>query len=77
VDKDIKKMKKLVDFMRKQGVLCMKLDDLEIELSPSALFPEEKLQAEPEQSDPNIPTAHELTLEEIALWSAPGGHFQS
>lgn len=75
MDKDIKKLKKLVDFMRKQGVLTVKLDEMEIQLSPGALFPHEASET-PESPDKQM-QAPDLTYEELALWSAPGATFQS
>ena len=75
MDKDIKKLKKLVDFMRKQGVLYTKLENIELELSPSALFPEENKQI-PEENKETL-TSPPMTDLELALWSAPSVDFQS
>jgi len=70
MDKDIKKMRKLVDFMRKQGVLTLKTQEMELSLSPLAVFPVEHLEGEPVTKEPSpIPEMSDL---EIALWSSPG-----
>lgn len=68
MDKDIKKMKKMVDFMRKQGVLTLKTPEMELRLSSAAIFPENKLIPEPETKT----SEREFTEEEILLWSSPG-----
>ena len=83
MDDDLKKLRKVTAFMRKQGVLRVKTAELEIELSPAALThgeePTEHLP--PTLSEPQVP--REPTDDERALglpaggldlidWSSPG-----
>ena len=70
MDKDIKKMKKMVDFMRKQGVLTLKTQEMELQLSPLAVFPDEHKKDQIEEAQQTqIPKLSDL---DIALWSSPG-----
>lgn len=68
MDKDLRKMKKMVDFMRKQGVLTLKTPEMELRISSAAIFPENKLIPEEEKTN----SEHQFTEEEIILWSSPG-----
>lgn len=69
---DLKTLQKLAKLMQKEGILRIKHPDLEIELSPLAIFkPSPKkvnqiLNAPLEQSEP------ELTDMDRLLWSSPG-----
>lgn len=61
----------LTKFMRKQGILSIKTPQLELTLSPAALFPEQSKASEsfeaPTQSPTN--TQPELTEEQILFFS--------
>jgi hypothetical protein len=71
VDKDLLKIRKLVAFMRKEGVLSLKMEGIELNLAQAALLPDEpsKKSAEPE---PTQPDQTQYTDLDWALWSAPG-----
>jgi hypothetical protein len=62
-------IKKLVDFLRKQGVSHLKSGEFEISLSPSALFPQKP--AKESQSD-HIPTEGTFSEEDALFWSSAG-----
>lgn len=73
MDENIQKIKKMTKFMRANGILKLKSGDLELELSPQALFqkpekPEPKL-TEKQQSEQtqNIEEQQKAVL----LWSSP------
>lgn len=75
MDQDIKKLKKLVRFMRETGVLELKQPNLELKLAPGALFPEGKRppsvapQADEQSEQP-------YTEEEILMWSSAGPNLE-
>ncbi len=72
MDADLKKLKKIVKFMQKEGVLEYKTSDIALSLSPLALFKEEKsLDSHKEEAETLKPT-HQYTDEEILMWSAQG-----
>lgn len=71
MDGDLKKIKKLVSFMRKAGVLQLKQEGIELSISPQALFPETK----PKKTDSAVSSSPEdQANQELSnlLWSAPG-----
>lgn len=67
MDDSLKKLKKLSEMMKKQGILVYKTPEIELQLSPSAISLES---SEPETNKPL--KTEELTPEQILLWSAPG-----
>lgn len=71
MDADLKKLKKVTAFMRKQGILNYKTPELELSLAPAALITEPLSQAEPSQTEDLKP---EFSPEEMLFWSAPGLH---
>jgi hypothetical protein len=70
MDEQLRKLKKTIELMRKQGVLHLKQGDLEINLSQDALL-------EPAKSTPSTASSSSDLQEEedpndTLLWSAPG-----
>lgn len=70
MDEDLKKIKKLTSFMRKQGLLHLKQGDIELSLSPGAILPDEKPAADSATAEEPIKPRH--TEEEILFWSVQG-----
>ena len=66
---NIKELKKLTNYCRKAGILHLKTADMEISLSPAALFPEPK---QTETESDTTPTKPALTDEDILFWSSAG-----
>lgn len=69
MDTDLKKLKKLVLFCRKNGVLSLKQGEIEISLSPAAMEPES---VTPQTTEPDAPLKPEYAAEDMLFWSAPG-----
>lgn len=69
MDADLKKIKKLTQLMKKEGLLELKGSDFHLKLSPQALFPEKKTQKESETPAPS--SESEFTEEQTLLWSSP------
>lgn len=68
MDADLKKIKKLTLFMKKEGLLSIKSKDFELTLSPTALFQEDPPKPTPEaKEEPHGQLSHEDTL----MWSSP------
>lgn len=72
MDADLKKMKKLARTMRKEGVLVYKTPEIELSLSPSAVFKEEAEPRAQSDSPDNETDPNALSPEDILLWSAGG-----
>lgn len=53
--------------MKKEGVLSVKVDGIEVQLSPQAL--QEAFASSDAEKEPESPP---LTPEQVLLWSAPG-----
>jgi len=74
MDADLKKLKKITAFMRKQGILNYKTPELELSLAPAAILPEPlhaaQDEATPEHTEENLP----LEASPIFNWSIPGLH---
>ncbi len=70
MDTDIHKARKLVNFMRKNGVLALKLEGMELQIAQSALISRKRTRyaADPEEAKPK---QSEATEEEALYWSAP------
>lgn len=70
MDDSTKKLKKITKYARENGLLSVKMDGIEITLSPNALFHVEH----PKDNDEEIESSPEPNLEgdALALWSAPG-----
>jgi hypothetical protein len=65
---DIKELKKLTEFCRKNGIISLKKGDFEINLSPASLFPHK-----PRQEDNTDPiTENPYTDEQMMMWSSAG-----
>lgn len=67
---DIRKIKKLVRFMKKEGVLSMKVGGIEMSISPSTI---QRMKSHSSESD-SIETLDAYTEDQVLLWSAPGGN---
>jgi len=65
MDNDFKKMKKLIKMMRNEGVLHMKQDEIEISLSPGALFPKNDVS----NSNDSINVQTDFTDDALIDWS--------
>ncbi|MBK8455601.1 MAG: hypothetical protein IPL34_20185 [Thiofilum sp.] len=72
MDTDLKKLRKLVKFMQKEGVLVLKVREIEIQLSKSALFHVEHTKEPVETTATDLPDENQYTEEELLFWSAPG-----
>lgn len=70
MDQDLKKIKKLTAFMKKEGLISLKSGDIELELSVATAFHVEQADLPPES--PATPEKPQYTDEELLMWSAPG-----
>lgn len=70
MDTDLKKIKKTAALMKKMGILVMKTPEIELHLSPAAVFHEEK-ESLPEEKG-STPEDSQYSEEDVLLWSAPG-----
>lgn len=71
MDADLRKIKRYTKMMKKEGVLVIKTPELEIQLSPLAVFHEElKITDEVTQTSKEPPTP--FTEQDILFWSTPG-----
>ena len=75
MDAELKKLKKVTTFMRRQGILSYKTPELELQLAPEALFPA------PIKSQSLSADSQELKDEVVSIedspvfnWSIPGLH---
>lgn len=74
---DLKSIKALLKVMRSEGVLSLKTADLDIQLSPEALFPQKQKDL---QDQPEVPSDNPLvnfpdgilTDSQLAFYSAGG-----
>ncbi len=66
---DSKTIKKLIKLMQKEGVLKLKTQEIELELSPKAATPVLKTKLEVESPEPK---SQQYSEEQILMWSAPG-----
>jgi hypothetical protein len=79
MDKETKKMRNLIHLMRKNGVLSLKMPQIELILTHEA-FQIDQIKAKSntsgdetnKSSTPLTSSFHNMTLEELALYSAPG-----
>lgn len=70
MDADIKKLKKLVKFMQKEGVLNLKIPEIELQLAASAIqHPDTDV---PDTATTEQPIQDQYDPEEVLFWSAPG-----
>lgn len=68
MDADLKKIKKLTLFMKKEGLLELKHADIELKLSPHAFHGEQsKLTSDPTLEE----TTPKYDSMSMALWSSP------
>lgn len=74
MDADLKKLKKITSFMRKQGILNYKTPELELSLAPAAILTE-PLSAAHDDAGTDL-TEENLPLEASPIfnWSIPGLH---
>lgn len=71
LSKNTKELVKLIDLLRKKGVTRLKSGDLELELSPSALFPESAYKKNKEiEAETVVETTY--TPEDALYWSSAG-----
>jgi hypothetical protein len=68
MDADLRKVKKLVAFMRKEGVLTLKQGDIELSLSPMAILHEPAVQSKESESIPEV----KYSDDDVLFWSSPG-----
>lgn len=73
MDADLKKLKKITSFMRKQGILTYKTPELELSLAPAAILPE-PAPIEHESTGELPADAIPLEASPIFNWSIPGLH---
>lgn len=69
--KNTKELIKLIDLIRKKGVTRLKSADFEIELAPSALFPESNYKKKQTEDLP-IESVVPFTPEQALFWSSAG-----
>lgn len=72
MDADIKKLKKLTKFMQKEGLLSLKLPNIELHLSPTAVFHVEQSPQAPNSPSEDKPEPPQYTEEDALFWSSPG-----
>jgi len=75
MDADFKKIKKLVRLMQKEGVLNLKIPNLELSLSQDAVLrfePTEKKAHSRDEAPQENKAEPEYTPEDILLWSSQG-----
>lgn len=65
-----KNIRKLTAFMKKAGLISIKTADIELNLHPSALFPEPKSKTTDSDNTP-IETPDAYTAEDVLYWSSP------
>jgi len=70
MDADLKKMKKLARTMRNEGILVYKTPEIELSLSPSAVFKEENRAPLHDSQTNNEIDTDSLSAEDVLLWSA-------
>lgn len=66
---DTKELKKLVKFLRSEGISELKSGDFSISLSPAALFPQKPGK---ETQSEHIPTESQFSEEDALFWSSAG-----
>jgi hypothetical protein len=66
---DTKELKKLVAFLRKEGISHLKSGDFEMSLSAAALFPKKPGKEKPTE---NVPVEGEYSPEDALFWSSAG-----
>ena len=69
--KKTKEIVKLINICRKMGVLELKVEGVELKLSPAALFGESKYKRKKAEATKEEPATPELTDEDILFWSSP------
>lgn len=68
--KKLKEISKIVDLCHKKGVLELKIDGIEIKLSPSFEPPKSNYKKKKDQETTEEVTTHQYTDEEMLLWSS-------
>lgn len=74
--KNVQDLKKIISFCRKNGITRVKMDGFEIELHPTALYPEsdykkKKASEESPQTDALLET-EKYSEEDLLFWSSAG-----
>jgi hypothetical protein len=73
MDLDLKKLRKITLFMKKEGVLSLKTQNIEISLSQSSLsFPKENSKKKKFTDEKLEEEEKNYTDEQILMWSSPG-----
>lgn len=67
---DIKKLKKITRFMRKEGVLVLKTPEIELQISPSKLFHVERKQKLNQSAATETVETQQPTEEELLFYSS-------
>lgn len=70
MDINIKKAKKIIQFMRKEGVSHLKTSELDVTISLNHLPPKKKSKKESYPEEEKI--KNNYTEEEVLFWSSPG-----
>ncbi len=70
MDADLKKLRKLTRFMQSQGVLSVKTSEIEVHLSPAAIFHKEA--ATSADSSDSVQAESPFTEADALFWSVPG-----
>lgn len=74
MDSDLKKLRKTVRFMREHGLLKVKTPEMELELSPSAIFPESGKKPQADNAPSEVETQDEFSEEDKLFWSSPASY---
>ncbi len=69
--KNQRELAKLISFCRKQGITSLKSGDFEVQLAPTALFPESAYKKKQNESD-TIETEPVYDGEAALFWSSAG-----
>lgn len=70
MDNDLKKIRKLTQFMREKGLLKLKMAQIELELHPAALLNSDP--SPPNKTESKQEDKPEFSHEDMMFWSAPG-----
>jgi hypothetical protein len=72
MDNDLKKIKKLATFMKKEGVIELECGQIKIKLHPAKILSHIENSVPAEHTQTDIQSTPEYTEEEMLFWSSPG-----
>lgn len=68
---DMRSIRKLIKLMKQEGVLVLKVPEMELQISPSS-FVQEEVKLLPYAPDAVTTEDHVERAEDLLFWSAPG-----